>query len=505
MFIFTGKITVLKALIPPFLRRIDTYLLLNHPLVWISRIHLVIFYGIITWSLSALSGLAIPIHLSQTQDLGLWYFLFSIVALVALCFWIYHTVIFNLEKKFGKRHWSDTYKVFFLNLSCAFIFISFPIPFTSIYNSRVANTVSDAEFIGEINALNAGECFVANNTGNYESFYDTTSKLTYHNFKNLQIFDSRTPWLLKYDTLNGHGLLGNYETAMIYRSAIGHEDRIRQIIRNYCHVWEKYGLGHYGQASEDSILRQWHYLYVNSPVESSLFYNIHHNYFNNYELDQIMNRIAEAKYQSLFIYDSEFLHFILYTCFYLSVLVMLFKMVPWRQFLLMVVACIILPIFLFILSQLMPRFDYSSRDSSYLFLLLATLAVAIIFTAVGFAPARQFNPFQNICAQITYVVLPMLPVIILLLCKMLFYEPDAVESYDTAVYAEQMPAPYQASNLIYNTWPYIYRQLIADYWRAWFEKWTLICLYGGLALFVLAGLPAMNHLFVRQLALPRRN
>ncbi len=180
----------MKKLIPPFLRRIDTYLLLNYPVAWISKIHVVLFYGLITWTLSALSGLIIPINLSETQDLGLWYFLFTILAIVALCFWIYHNIIFNLEKKYGKRRWTDEYKVFFLNIACVFIFISFPMPFTAIYNSRVAATVSDAELIHDINLMNAGEAFVANNLNNYASNYDTISNENYFDLRTPVIFDS---------------------------------------------------------------------------------------------------------------------------------------------------------------------------------------------------------------------------------------------------------------------------------------------------------------------------
>lgn len=505
MFIFTLKKTVLKKLIPPFLRRIDAYLLLNHPVAWISKIHFVLFYGLITWSLSALSGFAIPINLSQTQDLGLWYFLFTILAIVALCFWIYHNIIFNLEKKFGKRSWADAYKIFFLNLCCVFIFISFPIPFTSIYNTRVAHTVSDEEFISDINTLNAGEAFLINNVSNYESTYDTLTQLTYYDFRKPLVSDPYTPWLMKYDTLKYRGLLSSYAIAQIYTSAKS-DEQVKALIRDYQGIWRKYGVLGYGSISEDSLLARSNYLRAHSPMESSLFYNFQHSYFNSNEMEQIFNRVSDAKYGKLFLWKDEFLNFILYTCFYLSLLVMLFKMVPWIQFLLTVIACIIVPILLFIISQLF-RFTGSGNDS-YLALLLLTLLVAVVFTAMGFLPARQFDPFKNICAQITYLVLPMLPVIIVLISKEFFYNSFDYNHYDYDYATYEQISPHQAytyQNQLYRTWPHIYMQLVNDYWRAWFEKWIFISLYGGLVLFVLVWMPLMKQLFVKQLSLPHRS
>jgi len=86
----------MKKLIPNFLKKIDSYLLLNGPIIWISKIHYVLFFGLLMWLFSALIGIIIPINLFQSQDLGFWYFLYTILAIIALCFWIYRNVIFNI-------------------------------------------------------------------------------------------------------------------------------------------------------------------------------------------------------------------------------------------------------------------------------------------------------------------------------------------------------------------------------------------------------------------------
>lgn len=493
------KIAILKKLIPPFLRKLDNYLLLNHPIAWISKIHIVLFYGLITWSLSALSGLLIPINLSQPQDLGLWYFLFTILAIVALCFWIYHNIIFNLEKKFGKRAWVDEYKIFFLNVCCVFIFISFPIPFTSIYNTRLANTVSEEELIHDINTMNAAEPFLMRNLTHYESMYDTATHYSSFDLRKPVVFDAYTPWVMKYDSLRFRRLAGYSELSAIYERAKNSDQQIRDLLNNSLHVGKKYGLTD-SDVNVDSLLKRSRYLMAHSPITSEDFYSYSQSYNNNYAMEQIFVHIAEAKYNTLFIGKFEFLNFLLFTCLYLSILLMLFKMVPWKQFLLTLIAGIILPILLFIISQLMP-FGYSSRGNSYLVLLMLTLVVAIVFTLLGILPAREFNPFRNICSQITYLVLPMLPVIILLLIKVYFFDGD-YSNYEPDYMATELASN---QNNYYNTWPYIYAQLMRDYWRHWFDKWIVVTLYGGLVLFIAVFMPLMKQLFVKQLSLPRRS
>lgn len=493
------KIAILKKLIPPFLRKLDNYLLLNHPIVWISKIHIVLFYGIITWSLSALSGLLIPINLAQPQDLGLWYFLFTILAIVALCFWIYHNIIFNLEKKFGKRAWVDEYKIFFLNVCCVFIFISFPISFTSIYNTRLANTVSEEELIHDINTMNAAEPFLMRNITNYESIYDTATHYSFFDLRKPVVLDTYTPWTMKYDSLRFRRLAGYSELYEIFERAKNSDQQIRDLINNAMRVEKKYGMDDH-DVNVDSLLKRNRYLMGHSPIMSEDFYSHSQSYGNNYAMEQIFVHIAEAKYNTLFIWKVEFLNFILFTCLYLSILLMLFKMVPWKQFLLTLIAGIILPILLFIISQLMP-FGYSSRSNSYFVLLMLTLTVAIVFTLLDILPSREFNPFKNICSQITYLVLPMLPVIILLLIKVYFFDGD----YYDHEYSSMASELASNQNNYYNTWPYIYSQLMREYWYKWFDKWIVVTLYGGIVLFIAVFMPLMKQLFVKQLSLPRRS
>lgn len=480
---------------------------------------------------SALIGFIIPVEITQTQSLGLWYFLFTILAIIALCFWIYRNIIFNIEKKFGKRKWLDEYKVFFLNFICVVIFASFPISFTAIYNLRVALTVSDEELIGDINKLNIGDSYIINNIGNYETYYDTTKKTNYYNLKKRVTFENYTPWELRENKRAYARLLHAPELEIIYKHHQS-EHEIKGYILDYISVYKKYNLD-YNQFSNpvDSIYARYITLLKNSPVDGA---NFNYNYYYSYELESTISNITRAKFRPLFIWETGFLIFIFYTALYLSLLIMLFKMVQWRQFLLTLLALILIPILLFIATQLLP-YSGTSRDDTYVTLLLITFGVAICFTFFDLGKTKQFNAFRNICAQIVYLGMPVLPLVIVAISRSLFYDynydyattetvPVAMAEVTDTIQAPLIDSSISDSALIaltqantmdvmnsavpnnyYNSFNYIYHQLEQEYWMRIYELSMIIAMYGGIVLFIVVIVPLMKQLFVKQMALPRKS
>ena len=530
----------MKNLIPPFLKKLDKYLLLNYPLVWVSRIHYVLFIGLIMSVFSAIVGAAIPLNINHMQDLGLWYFLFTLLAVVAFCFWIYRNVTFNIEKKFGKRNWTDEYKVFILNFTCVLIFFSFPFLFTGIYNYRIAHTFTDEEFVDDINKMNIGETYIISNLNDYQEYYDSVKQNYSYDLKKRVSFTTHTPWEMQDDTAKHTQLLSTYRLQNIY-SQPHTEQEIKFYIKSYIDVYRKYEVNtDEWNVSEDSLYHRYIYLLKKSPMNSQEF---SYTNYNTYDLQGVFSNIARAKYRTLFIWNADFLHAIFYTCFYLSLLIMLFKMVSWKQFLITLLSFIIIPIILFIVSQLMPYSGYSSRDNTYIALMLLTFAVAFVFTILGIAQTKRFNAFRNICSQIVYLGMPVLPLVIVIVCKSYFYDYGYDSSYDYTTTTEiAAPEPIAAvavvdsakplvvndstltdtafanmvavnvaaanteyTNTYYQSPEDIYRQLERQYWDRFYENCILIAMYGGLALYLLVVMPLMKQLFIKQLALPRKS
>ncbi len=86
-----------KKIAPKFLKRIDEYLLANHPILWISKLHYVVWYGLLLYLFSGLLGYVMPINLTSSTDAGLWYVLLTILSFILSWFWGYRYLIFNKD------------------------------------------------------------------------------------------------------------------------------------------------------------------------------------------------------------------------------------------------------------------------------------------------------------------------------------------------------------------------------------------------------------------------
>lgn len=491
----------MKKLIPPFLKKLDDYLLLNYPLLWISKVHYTLFFCLIIFCFSAILGLIIPIDLAETQDLGLWYTMFSILSIVGLCFWIYWNVIFNIEKKYGLRTWADEYKVFFLSFVCALLFMSCPLPFAAVYNQRVADVVTDDELIEDINSMNLSSPFVVNDLYPYASTYDSAKQVYFHDIRNLVKHEDYTPWFLRRDTVKFPKLLSAYQLEKHYGTKKKSDDEILKLLNKHIAIHHKYGFKF--NSTSEIELKHYNDLYASSPI-SAANYN-YRSIGNKYQLNQCFENISDAKFKKLFIIRSEFLHFLFYAAFYITLLVMLFKMVNWKQYLITCIALVVVPIILFITSQLLPSTDhYNFREKVYMIMLSIVFFIALGFSIASIRDNDRFNAFKNICAQMVYITLPLFPMLFVYVLKKVFKvfgSSVAYSSAETIKYQETI-----ASNTSYYDTPdYIYSQLLNEYWQKQYELWFLGVMYGALAVFIIVLVPLMKQLFVKQLALPRNS
>ncbi len=500
----------MRKLIPNFLKQLDAYLLLNAPIIWISKIHYVLFFGLLMWLFSALIGFIIPINLFESQDLGIWYFLFTILAIVALCFWIYRNVIFNIEKKFGNRHWTDEYKIFFLSFFSVFIFMSFAFPFSIIYNNRVANTVTDAELINDINILNEGEPYVVTEINHYYYRYDSIKQNNYYYINQCNTFEEYTPYFIREDSVKLN-LLSYYHQSARYENRKGKYAEIGQLIQSYILVAKKYHIEFNYSASQ--CLKHYQNLVEKSPQTNETFIGL--DGINKYDLKECIENIAEAKFRPLFLWKSEFLLFLFYSTFYISLLILMFKMVNWKQYIITIITLIILPILLFIISMLIP-YDYRHRSENiFLNLVLLSFFVALFFAIKGVLDTKKFNSFSNICLQLVYLCLPFIPLLFILMLQSVFnvfYDSSFYISYPVNIYEESMAVAKEMGESIvdteiayYSSKEYLYLKLVYENGKHQFEIATWFSVYATTFIYMIALLPLFKNLFVKQIALPRKS
>ena len=503
----------MRKLIPNFLRNLDAYLLLNAPVIWISKIHYVLFFGLLMWLFSALIGFIIPINLFESQDLGVWYFLFTILAIVALCFWIYRNVIFNIEKKFGNRHWTDEYKIFFLSFFSVFIFMSFAFPFSIIYNSRVANTVTDTELITDINILNEGEPYIVTDINHYYSTYDSIKETNYYYINDCNTFEEYTPYFIREDSVKLN-LLTYYNQSTRYEKRKGNYAEIGQLIQSYINVAKKYHVEFNYSASQ--CLKHYQNLVDKSPQTNESFIGL--DGINKYDLKECIENISEAKFRKLFLWKSEFLLFLFYSTFYISLLILMFKMVHWKQYIVTIITLIVLPILLLIISMLIPyNYRHSGSENIFLNLVLLSFFVALFFAIRGVLDTKKFNSFSNICLQLIYLCLPFIPLLIILMLQSVFnvfYDSSFYIAYPNYIYEDSMAiakemgeglATTETQNAYYSSKEYLYLKLVYENGKHQFEIATWVSIYATTFIYIIALIPLFKNLFVKQIALPRKS
>lgn len=495
----------MQKFIPIFLKKIDAYLLLNAPIIWISKIHYVLFFGILMWLFSALIGFIIPINLFQSQDLGVWYFLYTILAIIALCFWVYRNVIFNVEKKFGNRHWTDEYKIFILNFLAVFIFMSFAFPFSIIYNGRVANTVTDSEIIEDINILNEAEPYLATDLNLYVSTYDSLQDKTFYYLNQFNSFDEYTPYFLKEDTINLN-LKSYFNQRIRYQHKKNTDLEIINLIEKYKTIATKYNLEF--NYSAEYCLNNYKDLVSRSPVTADSFNGLQN--IRKYDLKECIQNIAEAKFKQLYIFKFDFLLFLFYSTFFTTLLILLFKMVQWKQYIVTIISLIILPILLFIISMIIP-FNYrSNSENSFLNLVLLTFFVTLFFALKGVFDDKKFNSFKNVCLQLVYVTLPIIPTLIIIFLQHsfdVFYDSHFNEATvtDSMQTLNGMDMKVLNQDTYYNSKEYLYLKLVNDNGMYLFKLYTWISFYVITFIYVVVLIPFFKNLFVKQLSLPRKN
>lgn len=79
----------LRKLVPGFLQKIDQDWMLNRPFLWATRIHYVLFFGLIGLAASTVFGLLQPISVSQIPKTTSFLIMMAIPALMALGYWWY--------------------------------------------------------------------------------------------------------------------------------------------------------------------------------------------------------------------------------------------------------------------------------------------------------------------------------------------------------------------------------------------------------------------------------
>ncbi|MCE3259216.1 MAG: hypothetical protein K0S12_857 [Bacteroidetes bacterium] len=496
-----------KAITPKFINRLDAHLLVHHPVVWMSKIHYVAWHGLLLWLFSAFLGLVLPIHLKRDLQYELWYFLFTVIGVLLLCFWVYHHAIFNREKNYGSRSFLDEFKNFILVFISVAVFLLVPCPFEIIYNQRVADSYGDEEIIRDINTLNELDPYMVNSRTGYFSWYDSTSKMEYFTVKKLaaQASAPYTPYFLQGDSLKFPQLLTSYQRYKQYRP-VNNYDEVKAKVQEFERLASKYDC--FVPQSADVLAKKYLDLLSKERVPAS-DYDYYVEY--QYELSRIFINVCGAKFNTLFIFKHDYLWTIFYFVMSITAFLLLFKMTYWRQFLVLIVVLLVYPLVMFIFSQLMPYSGFIRGAGFFITSLLALIGFSFVTLFITGRNHRYYQPYFTVFNQLVYVTLiftPLLVVGFLHECTEVFH--NSLYAQELAGWSVTLPPGTQYPQVTPEGFSYeaeYLRQLESlyyFYWEAEYQRWLTIAKYTGIALFVIA-LPFFKELFVKQISLPKKS
>lgn len=477
---------MLREITPPFIKKLDTFLLENYPVIWMSKIHFVLWHALIVQVLLGLLGTIVPFYPESRIPYQLWYALLTLVGVVMLCIWTYHYMIFNREKSYGIRRWYDEYLNFFLVFLVFLIFLLTPYSFEYALNKRVGALYSDKEIIIDINTLNKLDPYFLDSYQKYKTWTEKSTETEYFNLGSLNSEEGSvfTPYFMTYSS--EYPEVYSHAAIVSEYRPLTNKKELTEKVRTFMNVAKKY------QARFDNTAEYYaeHYL-RNLEKEAIPTNSFSYGRSETAVAQKVIENVCDAKYFQLFIFDEDYCSIMFYVILSLSSLIYLFKMTYWRQFLLLAVVCAFYPILAFIISRMVSG---RSSDDTFIYLLMLFPCLVIFSVVKSIKNKNNFQPFHNIMSQAFFLIWPYLAMMIVgfLKSQTSVFHPEYMhhvfdgETIDPIVYAEN------------------YRiNALADHWHHQFDLWFTGALCFGMGSFFLA-LPFFKELFVKQLALPKK-
>jgi hypothetical protein len=177
-----------RPLVPGWLKTAEQKLLLNKPGVWSTRIHLVLYYGVLFILVLAALCFLEPVDVRDDSTTEFWIGFVSVIAGIGLIVWLIYLLRFNVFKKYGIIHPLNgliTFVLYFIATG-TIVLSAYVHPF--VESVRANRAFGDEEIVQDINVMNI-----------------KIGQLEYHLFQ--------TPW--DYDTValvkdRAHGITGEH-------------------------------------------------------------------------------------------------------------------------------------------------------------------------------------------------------------------------------------------------------------------------------------------------------
>jgi hypothetical protein len=140
--------------LPAFLKKFDHKLLLNNPVFWTSRAHLVSWLGLLSIAILALIFFTIPNDPRHESVVYLPTFFILIVSIVGIIIWLIYLLRFNVFKRFGSYTWKSMLGSFLLLFASLGWFSLLPFLPSAIETYRADQAYTSEELVLETERMN---------------------------------------------------------------------------------------------------------------------------------------------------------------------------------------------------------------------------------------------------------------------------------------------------------------------------------------------------------------
>lgn len=149
-----------RPMVPSFLQKLDNWLLRHHPTIWQTRVHLALYYILLTGIvITALCYVSFN-DARRDTEIGGWITFTVLISILGLVIWLIYLLRFNVFKRFGQWKPLDALVSFLLYfvVSAGLVGLNFIPPIVQTF--RANQQYSETEIIKDINDLNVTACLL---------------------------------------------------------------------------------------------------------------------------------------------------------------------------------------------------------------------------------------------------------------------------------------------------------------------------------------------------------
>ncbi|MCA0429936.1 MAG: hypothetical protein LCH32_05485 [Bacteroidetes bacterium] len=482
---------MLKNLTPNFLKKIDEYLIKNHPTIWVTRIHMVLFWFISLSVLSLIIGYLMPFDVINNNITFLWYALILITCFVLSWYWGYKNIVFNVEKNYGKITTPNVFANAFLTLICIYLLTVIPNFYVYANNQKINKTFSDKELFEDIATMDAIEPYIPTTMYNYENMYDTVLKVNKVNFRRYKSYYEYTPYSLVPNSMEDY----NRDETIGFKpvKAIYDKKYLLSLINKHIQICSKYNV----EVSIDPNAIADTFITFHKAGWKTTNYGDNNDFYKT-NIKNAFRNIYAAKFQTPFYLDSDFLYVQLYIVFTLFIFIWLFKLSYWRQYLLTAVIFFLYPLITLIIFSIIP----GKTDEMMFYSVFLYYLVSVFFTVKSFGTNHEFKPVQMIATIGTLILTLYMPMIIVSYLK----ECTPFFNYISALDNDKIILQKEINNTMRYaySWEHYYSSYMHELWYQYYKK-SIFIVKNISPIFVFLILPLFHKILTKQLALPKKN